>query len=761
MKLRSLLRPGEYLMSRLRFRDKLLLCLAVVTLPLVVFVYTYLNDLAVELQTLEQELRGAEMIVPVMDFMRIVQQHRDAAEQFLNGQASASVRLSAVRLAADQAAAALDALAAAHGSHLPSLSAWHDIRADWGTLVADFGRLSAAESYQRHTDLIDRLLALLAQTADDSYLTLDSQLETYFLMIAATDTFPSLVEHMARQRTIGSGVAARGQALTEDRLQLYALMESVDHAVQRTRNSLARLFQADEYLRARLERPTSNGLAAVTELQTDFWAPMINAQVLTMSSEQVFQRATRAIDAVYAVHRAVAGHLTQRLTDRYNDVVAFRRLLLPTIVGSLVLAGYLLAAFAVPAVTSLRTLEEAARRLAEGDLRTRTSRGRGRDEIHRVMEAVSDTTNTLRELILGVVNTARSINTAAAQLASSSGQSARAAQGATQVVSALAAEAANQARIAEMSHDAAHRLQDAIRQLAEQARRTSADVTAAARLAEEMTQAAQTMAHRADLLAAETRQASQTALDGADVIQRTVGSMQNIRDVIERTAAEVRQLHQLSAKIGEISQLIAAITDQTNLLALNAAIEAARAGEHGRGFAVVADEVRTLAARSAESAKEISRVIADIQSRVEQAAAAMDLVTRQVDGGVTLAGEAGQALEAILGTVEKSAQGVLGIADMADKVRANGERVAEALETIAQAAAANEAAGKVMADSAEEMAAAAKQTATTAESNAAGAEEVASAIQELSAAASQVASSAGNLHQLAADLQDRVRRFQL
>jgi methyl-accepting chemotaxis protein len=142
------------------------------------------------------------------------------------------------------------------------------------------------------------------------------------------------------------------------------------------------------------------------------------------------------------------------------------------------------------------------------------------------------------------------------------------------------------------------------------------------------------------------------ARSGTSVVAETVSGMNNIQQAVSHASSEIHQLGERSDEIGAIVAVIRSIADQTNLLALNAAIEAARAGEQGRGFAVVADEVRKLAEKTGSATEEISRMIGAVQSQVKQTVLSMAQNQSQVQAGVICAGKAGEALDQILSGIE-------------------------------------------------------------------------------------------------------------
>ncbi len=185
---------------------------------------------------------------------------------------------------------------------------------------------------------------------------------------------------------------------------------------------------------------------------------------------------------------------------------------------------------------------------------------------------------------------------------------------------------------------------------------------------------------------AEVAQANgEAARDGGNVVRQTIQKINRIAEVVSRSTATVEALGVSTERIGEIVSVINEIADQTNLLALNAAIEAARAGEQGRGFAVVADEVRKLAERTATATKEIAGMIKGIQSETHEAVRAMQSGDEEVKQGIALADQTGTALERIVTGAARTVDMVTTIAAASEEQSTTSEQISRSIEMISTA----------------------------------------------------------------------------
>ncbi|MEW6602140.1 MAG: HAMP domain-containing methyl-accepting chemotaxis protein, partial [Nitrospirota bacterium] len=177
-------------------------------------------------------------------------------------------------------------------------------------------------------------------------------------------------------------------------------------------------------------------------------------------------------------------------------------------------------------------------------------------------------------------------------------------------------------------------------------------------------------------------EAAELAARGGSVVAETINGMNKISHSVNRSASTISVLGERSEQIGEIIKVINDIANQTNLLALNAAIEAARAGEQGRGFAVVADEVRKLAERTTSATKEIGDMIKNIQEETRNAVESMQSATKEVEEGVNLANQADESLKHIMMSVQNVMDMVQQIAESAKQQSSTGEDVSSNLQQI-------------------------------------------------------------------------------
>ncbi len=201
---------------------------------------------------------------------------------------------------------------------------------------------------------------------------------------------------------------------------------------------------------------------------------------------------------------------------------------------------------------------------------------------------------------------------------------------------------------------------------------------------EEMAATSTGIAQNCNSAAESSRQGNEMAMEGAAVVQETVTGMNRITERVKETAATLEKLGSRSDQIGEIVGTIEDIADQTNLLALNAAIEAARAGEQGRGFAVVADEVRALAERTTKATKEIAQMIRAIQNETKSAVSAMEEGVNEVERGTQDAAKSGTALDNILNQINAISMEINQIATAAEEQTATTMEITNNIQQITE-----------------------------------------------------------------------------
>ncbi|HOM05931.1 MAG TPA: methyl-accepting chemotaxis protein [Candidatus Kapabacteria bacterium] len=222
--------------------------------------------------------------------------------------------------------------------------------------------------------------------------------------------------------------------------------------------------------------------------------------------------------------------------------------------------------------------------------------------------------------------------------------------------------------------------------MATSAQEQSAQTEEVASAIEQMARTVTENANNAQQTANVARQNREIAKEGGEIVELTVSKMSDIARVVKESADNIEKLGESSKQIGEIISVIDDIADQTNLLALNAAIEAARAGEQGRGFAVVADEVRKLAERTTEATKQIAEMIKGIQRDTEIAVRMMQNGNTEVTNGIQLADKAGAALKEIVDSSQHLLDMISQIATANEEQAATGEQITKNVAMISEVA---------------------------------------------------------------------------
>lgn len=409
-------------------------------------------------------------------------------------------------------------------------------------------------------------------------------------------------------------------------------------------------------------------------------------------------------------------------------------------------------------VKYLQNMASIAQRVADGDLTENVQPQSGRDVLG---NAFASMMKNLHTSVGNVDETARVLLEASEKLDATASQSGGAMNQIAATIQQVAMGITQQTTGVTKTSSSVEQMNRAIEGVSKGAQEQANAISKASQITSRISSAIKQVANNAQSVTEDSAKAASHSRDGAKTVQETIIGMEAIRSKVGLSTAKMEEMGSRSQEIGAIVETIEDIASQTNLLALNAAIEAARAGEQGKGFAVVADEVRKLAERSSLATKEIGKLIKGIQETVDAAADAMKASATEVEAGVVRANSAGMVLDNILVAAESVYKQAEEAGNAATKVSAATAELVKAVDEVSSVIEENTAATEEMAANSSELTLSIESIASISEESSAAVEEVSASTEEVSAQVLEVSASAASLKGMAQQLLHVVSRFKL
>ncbi|UUC82961.1 methyl-accepting chemotaxis protein [Stutzerimonas stutzeri] len=606
----SLLYPAIAFMNRLSFGMKFSLVSVLFFVPMLLSNYYLVRESYRAFVGTRTELQSLELLGSTLQVRRSMEDWKDLVRiESIIGQ-TGNVEALGTRLSRIEAELSAQLQALAPVSDAPEQVAEFNARRD--ELVAGLRAAQAEQSLQSKAAMAETLLGqsqvMIKLVAGQSGLSQDLEREVRLLAELLTSVTPAISASLGQGRAVGSYTFGQGYlnsdaSNTLDNLVLELEKLQVQYAAQ-----LQDALAASEAARRRLDALASASRESLQVSSDILQDEVIMADALDRPWEQFYERISAQMAKTYELNDGVLDFLAVELGERLEQKRLLMTLLLSALAVVLCLVAYLYAGFYASTRASLRSLGEIMGKVADGDLTVRFQ-VRSRDELGELGQVFNTTVAQVRELIERVGQTVAEVERQAGRVESVSGES---------------------------NHTVSEQ---------------HGQIEQVATAMNEMSATAQAVATSAEAAVGSAQSVNEETVNGRALVVAQVGGIQRLASEIEQSVTVINQLAGDSQAISQVLDVIKTIAEQTNLLALNAAIEAARAGEQGRGFAVVADEVRGLAQRTQKSTAEIEQMIARLQNGVGAAVKTMHASHALAEDTVGQSAQVEQALEHILDAV--------------------------------------------------------------------------------------------------------------
>ena len=606
---RKIFSPFIALLNNLKFFNKFTLIFILNLIPIAYIVFLVVSTDTTGIKDAELEKKGLEYTTTLRPLYEHMAQTRGMTLGYLNGKSEFKSQITEKRATISRELQDLVEIDKKLGHALKTNNRVTKIVNDWNKVTSTAFEMPPAEAFEAHSKVIHQVLDLSTYVYETSKLMLDPSLEANFMANMLSIRIPTLVEDTGRARGLGAGMAANGKSSIEDNLKLAGLVQNIKNDMAAITHSLDVIFAENEEAKAILAESREYAKDAVTSFISITEFQILEAEKIYIDSATYFAAGSAAIDAGLQFYDQAVPVLSQMLDSRIDALV--NHMIINLVIGLLILLVTIavLSGFYFSLTDSISAVKDEVRKMAEGDLTANVSLV-AKDEMRLIAEDMNTMIRQTHTLVSQVIH-------AANQVAESSDQSAQASADTNNGVN-----------------------------------KQNMELEQIATAMNEMAATVQEVANSASNSAEAARDADNEARNGKKVVNDTIQSIHSLSNEMQQASSVVKQLESDSDGIGSVLDVIKGIAEQTNLLALNAAIEAARAGEQGRGFAVVADEVRTLASRTQESTQEIQTMIEKLQQGAQNAVKAMNKGSQQTEKTVAQAEEAGTALETIAASVD-------------------------------------------------------------------------------------------------------------
>jgi len=630
-----LLNPITSILNTLRFKSKFALLAAVFYLPLFVSSFWIMQEQLALMNQYQEELFGHQQI------KNITSVERDIASVRAGNEQSSTIisKIQHVRKLVNDSAIISQANAQANDLY----KYWQESEEATSTLNS--------EQYEM---VYDHTLALRENIAALTGLTRESDALAFYLAEASVLRLPAFIEYIGRTRDLVTAILDQGGFSAQSYTSLVALDKRIDELqvqLQKNAEQLTRISSGK--IKSYLDNYQTI-MRSTDDYQKVLHEQVIDPDEISLSISAAKQMSAAQYDDAISLLSLTDSLLKKQLLEQKDTSIYYLWLLALLLLSVALITSYLLIAIYRSLQSNVNQINRAAEYLGNGDF-TQQLHITSKDELGDIAQSFSQMQLKISILLTGFSDNVTQLRSSASDIH----------QLTNEMEKSLSKQQKNTRNVAQ-----------AITQVSSSVK-VIADNTSGAQLL--------------------TEQASKHVAQGQEIISDTAKAINDISQEVNTSSIVINSLAEHSREIGQFVNVIREIADQTNLLALNAAIEAARAGEQGRGFAVVADEVRTLASRTQDSTAEIQRIIEQLQSGANQSVKAMEQGVAKAEHGVakteevaTTFSEVTQSVEDIVSAtiqisaaVEQQSSMVIGIDDNTVNIAQDAEQVMQAAKNAA------------------------------------------------------------------------------